>query len=149
MALNLIYHRFYACEVLLALEHFHKLGIIYRDLKLENVLLCEDGHIKLADYGMCKDDMWYRSRTNTLCGTPESMAPEILLQEGYGRSVDWWAYGVLIYQMTFSQSPFMGEDDDDVFDAILGDDLWFPAHANPKIRSICEQVRLSDALYDP
>ena len=96
-------YRFYASEVLLGLEHFHNLGIIYRDLKLENIMLGPDGHIKIGDYGMCKDNMWYGSRTNTMCGTPGFMAPEILLHQGYDRAVDWWAFGVLIYQMVFSR----------------------------------------------
>ena len=69
--------QFYAAEVCLALKYFHENGVIYRDLKLDNILLTLDGHIKIADYGLCKDDMWYGSRTGTLCGTPEFMAPEV------------------------------------------------------------------------
>lgn len=95
--------RFYACEVLLALEYFHKHGIIYRDLKLDNIMLCLDGHIKLADYGLCKENMYWNSTTNTFCGTPEFMAPEILLEHRYGRAVDWWAFGVLLYEMLLGQ----------------------------------------------
>lgn len=95
--------RFYACEVLLALEYFHSQGIIYRDLKLDNILLNLDGHIKIADYGLCKENMWYGSTTGTFCGTPEFMAPEILLEQKYGRAVDWWALGVLIYEMLLGQ----------------------------------------------
>lgn len=96
-------YRFYACEVLLALEYFHSQGIIYRDLKLDNILLNLDGHIKIADYGLCKENMWYGSTTGTFCGTPEFMAPEILLEQKYGRAVDWWALGVLIYEMLLGQ----------------------------------------------
>ncbi|KAF5102032.1 hypothetical protein D0Z03_000488 [Geotrichum reessii] len=120
--------QFYAAEVLLGLKYFHENGVIYRDLKLDNILLTLSGHIKIADYGLCKEDMWYGKTTGTFCGTPEFMAPEILLEQKYGRGVDWWAFGVLIYQMLLGQSPFRGEDDDEVFDAILLDEPLYPIH---------------------
>lgn len=118
--------QFYAAEVCLALKYFHENGVIYRDLKLDNILLTLDGHIKIADYGLCKEDMWYGSTTSTFCGTPEFMAPEILLDKKYGRAVDWWAFGVLIYQMLLQQSPFRGEDEDEIYDAILTDEPLYP-----------------------
>ncbi|RKO95232.1 kinase-like protein, partial [Caulochytrium protostelioides] len=91
--------RFYACEVLLGLEYFHRNNIVYRDLKLDNLLLTPEGHIKLADYGICKENISYGQTTRTFCGTPDYMAPEILLNNRYGRAVDWWSFGVLIYVM--------------------------------------------------
>lgn len=116
----------------------------YRDLKLDNILLTLDGHIKVADYGLCKENMWFGKTTNTFCGTPEFMAPEvramtedvvpkmtdfvlqILLEQRYTRAVDWWAFGVLTYEMLLGQSPFKGDDEDDIFDAILEDEPLYP-----------------------
>lgn len=118
--------QFYAAEVCLALKYFHENGVIYRDLKLDNILLTLDGHIKIADYGLCKEEMYYGSTTSTFCGTPEFMAPEILMDKRYGRAVDWWAFGVLIYQMLLQQSPFRGEDEDEIYDAILSDEPLYP-----------------------
>ena len=82
-------------------------------------MLTKTGHIKLADYGLCKENMHYGQRTNTFCGTPEFMAPEILLQKPYTRAVDWWAFGVLIYEMYLGKAPFPGETEHHIFDAIL------------------------------
>lgn len=132
--------KFYACEVLLALEYFHSQNIIYRDLKLDNIMLSLDGHIKMADYGLCKENMGYGKTTGTFCGTPEFMAPEILREQNYGRGVDWWAYGVLIYEMLLGQSPFRGEDEDEIFDAILEDDILYPINMSSDSISICQQL---------
>ncbi|KAL0261108.1 Serine/threonine kinase [Diplodia seriata] len=132
--------QFYAAEVCLALKYFHENGVIYRDLKLDNILLALDGHIKIADYGLCKEDMWYGSTTSTFCGTPEFMAPEILLDKKYGRAVDWWAFGVLIYQMLLQQSPFRGEDEDEIYDAILADEPLYPIHMPRDSVSILQKL---------
>jgi len=92
--------RFYLAEILLALEHLHSLGIIYRDLKPENILLDHTGHIMLTDFGLSKvaleeDDM----KTRTFCGTVEYMAPETVAHDVYGKVVDWWSFGALMYDM--------------------------------------------------
>ncbi|KAG0018888.1 Serine/threonine kinase [Entomortierella chlamydospora] len=136
--------KFYACQVLLALEYFHKNNIIYRDLKLDNILLALDGHIKIADYGLCKEDMYYGSTTNTFCGTPEFMAPEILSEQKYGRAVDWWAFGVLIYEMLLGQSPFIGNDEDEIFEAILGDEILYPINMSRDSVSILQKLLTRD-----
>ncbi|BGO95625.1 hypothetical protein NBRC10512_006792 [Rhodotorula toruloides] len=136
--------KFYAAEVLLALEYFHKNGIVYRDLKLDNILLTLDGHIKIADYGLCKEDMWFGKTTSTFCGTPEFMAPEIILEQRYGRAVDWWAFGVLIYEMLLGQSPFRGDDEDEIFDAILEDEPLYPIHMPKDSVSILTRLLTKD-----
>ncbi|QRW20251.1 protein kinase C [Rhizoctonia solani] len=136
--------KFYACEVLLALEYFHSQGIIYRDLKLDNILLTLDGHVKVADYGLCKENMEYGQTTSTFCGTPEFMAPEILLEQRYGRAVDWWAFGVLTYEMLLGQSPFRGDDEDEIFDAILEDEPLYPITMPRDAVSILQRLLTRD-----
>lgn len=118
--------KFYACEVLLGLKYFHDNGIVYRDLKLDNILLTVTGHIKIGDYGLCKENMYHKSTTSTFCGTPEFMAPEIIAGKPYDRSVDWWAFGVLLFQMLLCQSPFKGDDEDEIFNAIEHDVVKYP-----------------------
>jgi classical protein kinase C len=136
--------KFYASEVLLALEYFHANGIIYRDLKLDNILLTLDGHVKVADYGLCKEQMWFGETTSTFCGTPEFMAPEILLEQRYGRAVDWWAFGVLTYEMLLGQSPFRGDDEDEIFDAILEDEPLYPITMPRDAVSILQKLLTRD-----
>ncbi|KAI8837512.1 kinase-like domain-containing protein [Chytriomyces cf. hyalinus JEL632] len=138
--------KFYACEVLLALEYLHMNNITYRDLKLDNILLTLDGHIKIADYGLCKENMSFGATTATLCGTPEFMAPEILKEEPYTRAVDWWALGVLIYEMVLGQLPFPGEGDVQVFDAILHGDVSFPAGMNKDAIDLIRKLLAKDPV---
>lgn len=95
--------RFFAAEVLLAIEYLHMHNVIYRDLKLDNILLTADGHAKLTDYGLCKLGMDWKAMTTTFCGTPEFIAPEILAESNYTRAIDWWAFGVLLYELVLGQ----------------------------------------------
>ncbi|XP_073950078.1 protein kinase C-like isoform X2 [Choristoneura fumiferana] len=118
--------RFYAAEVTLALQFLHLHGVIYRDLKLDNILLDADGHCKLADFGMCKEGILDGTTTTTFCGTPDYIAPEILQELEYGPSVDWWALGVLLYEMLAGQPPFEADNEDDLFESILHDDVLYP-----------------------
>ncbi|XP_001627685.2 calcium-independent protein kinase C [Nematostella vectensis] len=128
--------RFYAAEVVLALQFLHQNGVIYRDLKLDNVLLDADGHIKLADFGMCKENMAPGKTTTTFCGTPDYIAPEILQEQPYGFSVDWWALGVLMYEMMAGQPPFEAENEEDLFESILHDDVLYPVWLSREAVSI-------------
>ncbi|KAJ2689419.1 Serine/threonine kinase, partial [Coemansia sp. RSA 1285] len=132
--------KFFACEVLLGLAYFHKAGIIYRDLKLDNIMLDNEGHVKIADYGLCKENMGYGQTTITFCGTPEFMAPEIVLEQRYGRAVDWWAFGVLIYEMILGTSPFHGEDENEIFDSILEDEILYPVRMSRDSVFVCQAL---------
>lgn len=95
------------------------LGLRYRDLKLENLLLDKDGHIKITDFGLCKEDIGFGSTTKTFCGTPEYLAPELLLDNDYGLSVDWWSLGVVMYEMMCGRLPFYSNEHEILFELIL------------------------------
>lgn len=117
--------RFYSAELLLALEHLHTLDVVYRDLKPENILLDYTGHIALCDFGLCKLNMKENEKTNTFCGTPEYLAPEILSGNGYNKSIDWWTLGVLLYEMIHGLPPFYDENTDRMYEKILNKPLEF------------------------
>ncbi|GEQ67051.1 hypothetical protein JCM33374_g714 [Metschnikowia sp. JCM 33374] len=119
--------RFYIAELLTALESLHDLDVIYRDLKPENILIDYQGHIALCDFGLCKLNMTNDDKTNTFCGTPEYLAPELLLNQGYTRSVDWWTLGTLLYEMLTGLPPFYDDDVSTMYKKILQNPLKFPS----------------------
>jgi len=118
--------RFIIAEIVLALEHLHSCGIVYRDLKLENILLDRDGHICLTDFGLSKELESISSTTKTVCGTPTYLAPEVLLGQPYGNAIDWWSLGVVIFELFTGMNPFDAKDFDSVLSNILHSPINIP-----------------------
>uniref|UniRef100_A0A3P8YKR2 Protein kinase C n=1 Tax=Esox lucius TaxID=8010 RepID=A0A3P8YKR2_ESOLU len=131
---------FYSAEIIIGLQFLHSKGIIYRDLKLDNVMLDKDGHIKIADFGMCKENVFGDNRATTFCGTPDYIAPEILLGQKYTFSVDWWSFGVLLYEMLIGQSPFQGDDEDELFESIRMDVPHYPRWITKEAKDLLEKL---------
>lgn len=138
--------KFYGAEIISAIDYLHKRGIIYRDLKLENLLLDKDGHIKIADFGLCKEDIEWGKFTKTFCGTPEYLAPEVLEDNDYGRSVDWWGVGVVMYEMIVGRLPFYNSDHDILFELILMDEVRFPKSISEDAKSLLGGLLVKDPL---
>ncbi|CAG2053637.1 unnamed protein product [Timema podura] len=130
--------KFYASQVIMAFEYLHYLGLIYRDLKPENILIDHVGYIKMTDLGFCKKID--SSRTYTLCGTPEYLAPEIILSQGYSKSVDWWALGVLIFEMCAGYPPFFARDPMRVYEKIVSGRFSCPSHFTRSLRGLLGKI---------
>jgi len=128
---------FFAAQVVLMLEHLHSNNVVYRDLKPENLLIDSMGYLKLSDFGFAKI---VKERTYTLCGTPEYIAPEILRNQGHGKGADWWALGVLIYEMLVGIDPFNANDPMEIYKRILSVDLKFPTKFYKDGRSLIKHL---------
>lgn len=133
--------RIYAAQVVLIFEYLHDKNIIYRDLKPENLLIAEDGYLKLADFSFAKV---VQTRTYTLCGTPEYLAPEIILNLGHGKAVDWWTLGILIYEMNAGIDPFTDEDPMIIYQNILKGKVKFPRDMDREAKSLIKHLLVAD-----
>ncbi|CAB3398550.1 unnamed protein product [Caenorhabditis bovis] len=136
--------RFYGSEIVLALGYLHSNSIVYRDLKLENLLLDKDGHIKIADFGLCKEEISFGDKTNTFCGTPEYLAPEVLEDNDYGRCVDWWGVGVVMYEMMCGRLPFYSKDHKKLFELIMAGELRFPSKLSMEAKQLLSGLLVKD-----
>lgn len=133
--------KFYAAEVILALEYLHGHDIIYRDLKPENILLDRNGHIKITDFGFAKE---VSTVTWTLCGTPDYIAPEVITTKPYNKSVDWWSLGVLIYEMLAGYTPFYDSVPMKTYEKILSGKLVFPSFFSPEVIDLLSKLITAD-----
>ncbi|CAJ0959900.1 unnamed protein product, partial [Mesorhabditis belari] len=131
--------RLYVAETILAIEYLHSYGIVHRDLKPDNLLITAMGHIKLTDFGLSKIGLMNRTtlvvetetetqqfKDKQLCGTPEYIAPEVIIRQGYGKPVDWWALGVILYEFLVGIVPFIGDSPEDLFSKIISEDVEYP-----------------------
>jgi len=133
--------RFYSAHVILVFEYLHKHGIIYRNLKPENLLLGKEGYVKLTEFSLAKHVAF---KTYTFCGTHEYLAPEMLLNKGHGKSVDWWTLGVLAYETMVGQPPFVANEPMGIFRQILKGKLNFPQFIEQSARSLIQQLLVTD-----
>ncbi|KAH0787546.1 AGC family protein kinase [Histomonas meleagridis] len=133
--------KFYVTEVILGLEHLHKNGVIYRDIKPENILIDEDGHIKITDFGFAKPNMkTFTDTTTTFCGTPIYLAPEICRMQPYTRSVDWWELGVFMYELLTGEPPFFNRNPERVQQNIINKPVKCPDYLSKEVVDLISKL---------
>ncbi|XP_024118895.1 cAMP-dependent protein kinase catalytic subunit PRKX [Oryzias melastigma] len=132
---------FYTSEIVCAIEYLHSKLIVYRDLKPENILLDAEGHIRLTDFGFAKK---LSDKTWTLCGTPEYLAPEVIQSKGHGRAVDWWALGILVFEMLAGYPPFFDDNPFGIYQKILSGKLDFPRHLDFYVKDLIKKLLVID-----
>lgn len=133
--------KFYAAQVTLVFEYLHERDFIYRDLKPENLLIDASGYLKITDFGFAKRVAF---KTYTLCGTPEYIAPEVLLNKGHGKGVDWWTLGILMYEMLVGQPPFVDDDPMGIYQQILAGKVNFPRFIDRNAKSLVKKLLMAD-----
>ena len=131
---------FYLAEITMALGHLHSMGIIYRDLKPENILLDMKGHIKLTDFGLCKESIHEGSITHTFCGTIEYMAPEVLTRSGHNKAVDWWSLGALMFDMLNGAPPFTADNRKKTIEKVLRGKLTLPQYLTSDAKDLLKKL---------
>lgn len=133
--------KFYAAEVILALDYLHKSGVVYRDLKPENILIDSDGHVKLTDFGLSKEGLDQNGgMTESFCGTSEYLAPEIISEKQYSYSVDWYALGLVIFEMVSGSNPFKTDKElafVEQMNDILKADIKMPPYFSKDCADLC------------
>jgi serine/threonine protein kinase len=133
--------RYYAAEIVLAFGYMHSMNIVYRDLKPENLLISTQGHMKITDFGFAKQ---IEDRTWTLCGTPEYLAPEIIQSKGHDKGVDWWALGILCFEMLAGYPPFYDENPFGIYQKILAGKIEFPRQFDAKAKDLIKKLLNND-----
>ena len=125
--------KYYAAQLTLAIGYLHSIGVIHRDLKPENILVDKDGYLKLTDFGLVKEKMGMKEKATTFCGTPDYIAPEMVLGKPYDKGVDWWSMGILIYEMLYGYPPFYNQNTNAMYRSIVQDKLEFPDGGSPEV----------------
>ena len=133
--------RFYVAHIITIFEYLHEKQIIYRDLKPENILIAKTGYLKLTDFGFAKR---INGKTYTLCGTPEYLAPEIILNKGHGMPVDWWTMGILLYEMLVGIDPFSDDDPMMIYQKVIKGKIRFPKEMNKDAKSLIKHLLVAD-----
>lgn len=132
--------RFYICEVVLAIEELHRHGIIFRDLKPENVVLDAEGHAHLTDFGLSKEGMYEGQQTRSFCGSIAYLAPEMLRRKGHDKSVDWYLMGVLLYEMLTGSPPYYSANREQLFYNIQRGKLHMPRFISEAARNLIQKL---------